>query len=110
MQLAYHNPFSTINYKCTSGSHVRNVSKKNILNYCLEIHMFFIVTTKTQLSFERNCISKTSFNTFFDCITWRIYKIIQKFQHENITGIRNWKIFLKYTKQTLNITFIGCSF
>src|SRR5664279_1658412 len=110
MQLAYHNSLSTVNYKSTTGSHVGNISEKNVLNYCLEIDVFFIITTKAKFGFKRYCISKASFNTFFDCVTRRIYEIIQEFQHENVTGIRNGKIFLKYTKQSLNITFIGCGF
>src|SRR5258705_12853762 len=109
MQLGNNNPFSAIDNKRTSWRHVRNVTQEHILNDSLEVYMFLIITAKTKLCFERNSISQTSFHTLFDGITGRVDKIIKEFQHENVAGIRDRKIFFEHPEQTFNISFIrGC--
>src|SRR5438270_14031355 len=98
MKLGYNNPFGTIDNKCSTGCHVRNVSQEYILNDCLEVYMLFIITAKTELCFKRNRISKSSFNTLFYGVSRRVDKIIEEFQHENIPGISDRKILFENTE------------
>src|SRR6185437_6079370 len=100
----------SVNYKSPARGHVRNVSKKYILNDSLEIHMLFIVTAQAKLGFQGHRVSKSPFNTFFNGIARWIDKIIKEFQHENVPRIVDRKIFLKHAKKPFNITFVGGCF
>src|SRR4030095_5701732 len=110
MQLGNNNPFSAIDNESTSRRHVRNVTQEHILNDCLEIDVFLIITAQTKFGFERNSISQSSFHTLFDGITGRIDKIIKELQHENVAGIRDRKIFFEHSEQTFNVSFIRSCF
>src|SRR5690242_7736467 len=110
VKLRNNHALSAVDHKCTTGCHIRNISKEHVLHNSLEIHVLFIVTTQTKFCLQRNRVSESSFDTFFDSIAWWIDKIIEEFQHENITCIIDWKIFLKHTEKPFIITFIGRCF
>src|SRR5512143_834652 len=106
MQLGNDNPLSTIDHESTSWRHVGNVAKKHILNDGLEVYVFLIITAKTKFGFERNRIGQSSFHTLFDSVTWRVNKIIKELQHENVTSIRDRKVFFEHPEQTFNIPLV----
>src|SRR5258705_12016574 len=106
MQLGNNDPFGSVNNESSAGCHVRNVSKKHILNNGLEVHMFLIITAQTKFGFERNSVGQSPFHTFFNRIAWRINKIIKEFQYENVPGISDPKIFFEHSEQTFTITFV----
>src|SRR5450432_2675292 len=106
MELGNNNTFCAVDYKGSSRSHVRDISKEHILYDRLEINMLFIVTTESEFCFERYGIRQTAFHTFFNGVPGRINEIIQEFQHENIPCIRDREIFLEHFEQAFNITLV----
>src|SRR5215813_812881 len=110
MQLRNNHTFCSVDHESAAGSHVRNVSKENILHDGLEVHVFFIITAQTKFGFERNSICQSPLHTLFNGVARRIDEIIQKFQHENVAGIRDWKILTEHTEQTFNVPLIWSGF
>src|SRR6476660_3507292 len=72
--------------------------------------MLLIITAQTKLGLQGHRIRKTAFHTLFNRVTWRIDEIIQKLKHENVTGVRNRKVLLKYTEQSFNVSLVRSSF
>src|SRR5689334_21705322 len=72
--------------------------------------MLFVVTAKPELCFRRKCIGKSTLHTLFDRVTGRIYEIVKKLQHENVTGIRDRKVLLEHLEQPLDIPLVRSSF
>src|ERR1700733_9713847 len=106
MQLRYDNAFCAVDDECSARRHVRNIAEENVLDNCLEIDVFFVVTAEAKFRFQRNSIRQSALHTFFDSVTGRIYKIIQEFQYENVPRVCNRKIFFEYPEQTFDIAFV----
>jgi hypothetical protein len=110
VQLANNNSFCSVDHKCATRSHVRNVSEENVLHDRLEIDVFFIITAQAKFRFQRNRISKTALHTFFNGVAWRIDEIIQELKHENVTRVSDWKILTEHPEQTFDIAFVWSRF
>ena len=106
MKLTNDYTLCSVDHEGTTWCHVGNVSEEYILHDRLKVDMLFIITTQTQLGFQRNRISKSSFNTFLNGVTRRIYEVVEKFQNENISCIRDREIFLEHTEQTFVVTLV----
>ncbi len=110
MQLGNYYPLGSVDNKSTPGGHIGNVTQEYVLNNCLEIDVFLIITAQTKFGLQGNSISQSSFHTLFNGVTGRIDKIIQKLQYENVPGISNRKIVFKHTEQTFDIPLVRSSF
>ena len=109
VQLRNNNTFSTIDNEGTVISHVRDVSKEDILNYSIKILMIWICTVEFQLGIERHTVGESPFKTLIRSITGRLNVVIKKLQHKIVAGISNGKVFREDLVQTIALSQFGRS-
>src|ERR1041384_2487446 len=110
MQLRYNYTLSTIDHKGSTRGHIRYITQEHILYNRLEIHMLLIVTAEAKFRLQRHRIGQPTFNTLFDCVTRRVYKVIEEFQIEDISRISNREVLFKYFKKAFVVPLVWCGF
>lgn len=101
MQLRNDDTLRTVDDERTLFSHVGYLSKVHVLNAGIKILMLRVGAVQFQFRLQRHAVRETTLETFLNAVTRRIYKIVQKFQHEIVSGVSNGEIFGKYLVKTL---------
>ena len=107
MQLRYDHTFGTIDNKGTFRSHIRNHTEVHMLFNSLEILIFGVFTTQFHLGLQRHTVSEATFDALLNWITRRINIIIQEFEFEIVSRVRDRKILLEDFEETLVQTVVG---
>jgi hypothetical protein len=87
--------------------HIRYGSKIYVLHDGFKIFVLGIVTTQFQFCLQGNSIGKATFNALLNGISGWIYKVVQKFQNEYISGICNGEVFTENHEKSFAFAFIG---
>ena len=93
MQLGNHNTFCSVDDECATRSHVRYHAQIYIGNLCLKILVVHIVAREFHLGFQWHAVSEAAFEALIHGIARGVDVIVQKFEDETVSRIRNWKVF-----------------
>ncbi len=107
VELRHNDAFRAIDHKCALLGHVRNRAEINILDYRREILVVGVGTVEFQLCLEGHAVCEAALQTLLDGVTGRVDVIVEEFEYEVVTGVRDGEILGEHLVESLVVPFFG---
>jgi hypothetical protein len=109
MQLGHYDTLGTVDDESAIVGHIGNGAQEYVLNYSVEVLMVGVGAIEFQLCLEGHAVCQSTFQTLFDGIARRVDIIVQEFQHEIVTRIRDGEVLREDLVQAVVLAKLGRS-
>ena len=101
MQLIDNHTFCTVHHKRALRRHVRDGAQVHVLDDGLEVFVLGIRAVQLQLRLQRHAVRQTTLNAFLNAVAWRIDEVVEEFENELISGVRDGEVLTEHLEQSL---------
>ena len=101
VQLIDNHTLCAIHHKRPLRGHVGNGTQVHVLNDGFKVFVLRIRAVQLQLRLQRHAVRQAALNAFLNAVAWGINEVIEEFENELISGVRDGEVFTKHLEQSL---------